>query len=132
MTAMRAVPARATHRQRGFTLVEVLAALAVVAVALAAGSQAADVLLRLAERQTQQWLAQQCADQALIAVRLEPTFPDPGERTLPCEQGGMSFAVVLDIGTTPNPSFRRVQARVALAAQPQQTLLRTTTIQGRH
>jgi general secretion pathway protein I len=135
MTAMRAKttnPPMAMHRQRGFTLVEVLVALAVVAVALAAGSQAADVLLRLAERQTQQWLAQQCADQALIAVRLEPTFPDPGERTLACEQGGTAFAVVLDIGTTPNPSFRRVQARVALAAQPQQTLLRTTTIVGRH
>lgn len=132
MPAQTPTPARATLHQRGFTLVEVLAALAVMAVALAAGSQAADVLLRLAERQMQQWLAQQCADQALIAVRLEPIFPEPGQRSQTCEQGGMAFVVMLDIGTTPNPSFRRVQARVALAEQPQQPLLRTTTIVGRH
>lgn len=116
----------------GFTLVEVLVALTVMAVALAAGSQASAALTRLAERQTQQWLAQRCVDNALVAVRLDPVYPAPGVRTASCEQGGMRFAVVWDVGTTPNPSFRRVQVRVALADRPDQTLLRTTTIVGRH
>lgn len=129
---MRACPPPPSRAPRGFTLVEVLAALAVVAVALAAGSQASAALTRMAERQTLQWLAQRCADNALAAARLAPVFPEPGVRTDTCVQGGRTFAVALDIGTTPNPSFRRLQVRVALAEQPADTLLRTTTILGRH
>lgn len=120
------------RRSAGFTLVEVLAALAVMAVALAAGSQASAALARLAERQTLQWLAQRCAENALVAVRLDPVYPAPGIRTEACAQGGQRFTVVLDTGTTPNPSFRRLQVRVALADRPDETLLRTTTIVGRH
>lgn len=122
----------ARRRSAGFTLVEVLAALAVMAVALAAGSQASAALTRLAQRQTLQWLAQRCADNALVAVRLDPVYPVPGIRTEACAQGGQRFTVVLDTGTTPNPSFRRLQVRVALADRPDETLLRTTTIVGRH
>ncbi|MDM7463678.1 MAG: type II secretion system protein GspI [Tepidimonas taiwanensis] len=122
----------ARRRSAGFTLVEVLAALAVMAVALAAGSQASAALTRLAERQTLQWLAQRCAENALVAVRLDPVYPAPGIRTEACAQGGQRFTVVLDTGTTPNPSFRRLQVRVALADRPDETLLRTTTIVGRH
>lgn len=122
----------ARRRLRGFTLVEVLAALAVVATALAAGSQASAALIRMAERQMQQWLAQRCADDALVAARLDPIFPAPGVRAEHCTQGGLAFVVELDIGTTPNPSIRRVQARVALAERPDEVLLRTTTIVGRH
>lgn len=117
---------------RGFTLVEVLAALAIVAVALSAGSQASAALTRIAERQTLQWLAQRCADNALVAARLSSVFPEVGIHTDTCVQGGKTFVVIVDVGATPNPSFRRLQARIALAEQPTETLLRTTTIIGRH
>lgn len=130
MTPMR--PPCPRPRRRGFTLVEVLVALAIVAVAVTAGVQATDALTRLSQRQSVQWLAQLCADQALVAARLDPVFPSPGERLHTCAQAGYDFAVTIDVGTTPNPSFRRVQVRVALAEQPQDVLLRATTVLGRH
>jgi general secretion pathway protein I len=117
---------------RGFTLLEVLVALTVLALALLAGSQAGDALVRLSERESTQWLAQLCAENALVAARLDPVFPAPGTRQQDCTQGGHSFTLEIDVGTTPNPSFRRLEVRVAEVQSPQAPLLRLTTVIGRH
>ena len=55
-------------RARGFTLVEVLVALGIVAIALLAGSQASNALVRNSARQTDITLAHVCAENALVAV----------------------------------------------------------------
>ena len=57
-------------KQRGFTLVEVLVALGIVAVTLTAGLQATAALTRQAQRQSDRLLAQTCAENELIKVRL--------------------------------------------------------------
>jgi general secretion pathway protein I len=123
------------HLDHGFTLIEVLVALSIVAIALAAGVQATGALTRLAERQTQQWLAQWCADNALVALRLAEQMPVLGRAEQPCEQAGRAFQVVLDTSATPNPSFRRVQASVQLApdseARSGPILLQMATVIGR-
>jgi len=121
-----------SRTRRGFTLIEVMVALVILAVALGAGSQAAAALIRMAERESLQWLAQLCLDNALNAARLDPLFPAPGVRTARCEQAGRVFQVELSVGSTPNPSFRRLQARVALADTPDVLLGQTTTVIGRH
>ena len=56
--------------QRGFTLIEVLVALGIVAIALMAGLQATAALTRNAQRQTDVLLAQTCAENELIKIRL--------------------------------------------------------------
>ena len=77
---------------RGFTLIEILVALAVVAVALAAGSQATGALTRAAARQSDQWLAQLCAENELIRLRLLRQLPGIGESTGECSQAGRTRA----------------------------------------
>jgi general secretion pathway protein I len=47
---------------RGFTLVEVMVALSIVAITLTAGLQAAAAITRQAQRQTDMLLAQLCAE----------------------------------------------------------------------
>ena len=60
---------RVACAQRGFTLVEVMVALAITAIALAAGLQASSALTRNAGRQSQVLQAQLCAHNALVQMR---------------------------------------------------------------
>jgi general secretion pathway protein I len=100
------------QRQQGFTLIEILVALAIVAVTLAAGLQATGALTRQAERQPQQWLAQLCADNELVRLRLQRQLPPVGQSSTSCEQAGQTLTLRLDVQPTPNPSFRRVEVMV--------------------
>lgn len=122
-----------TRNARGFTLVEIMVALTVVALTLSAGIQAAGALTRQAQRQSDQWLAQLCAENELARLRLSSEWPGIGEAEHSCEQGGRALRVRLGIQATPNPNFRRVEARVddpGDAARP--VLLNLTTVLGRY
>ncbi len=115
--------------KRGFTLIEVLVALAIVAVSVMAGIRAAGSMTRNADRQWQVLLAQVCADNALYRLRLGSTLPNVGESRVTCPQAELALDVVLTVQTTPNPSFRRVDAQVFLQTMP---LLRVSTVLGRY
>jgi general secretion pathway protein I len=118
---------------RGFTLIEILVALAVVAVALAAGSQATGALTRAAARQSDQWLAQLCAENELIRLRLTRQLPGVGDSTSECPQAGRTLQVTLSVVPTPNPNFRRVDALVESKVDGVDVrLLSLSTIMGRY
>ena len=106
-------PKRAAHPLWGFTLIEVLVALAIVAIALVAGLQATTALTNNALRQSDVLLAHLCAENELVKVRLSGQMPGVGSNTVVCEQGGRSFQVTLSVQPTPNPEFRRVDAQVS-------------------
>jgi general secretion pathway protein I len=115
-------------KDKGFTLIEVLVALAILSISLMAGLRAASSMTGNAQRQWQVLLAQVCADNALHQLRVSPQFANVGEQSLDCPQAQFKFKVVLTVATTPNPSFRRVDAQVFLNTSP---LLRVSTILGR-
>ena len=113
---------------RGFTLIEVLVALAIVAIALLAGLQATSALTRNALRQADVLLAQLCAENQLVQVRLSSQMPAVGDSTVRCEQAGRVFDVSVVVRPTPNPTFSRVDAQVFSGDYP---VLRLSTIVGR-
>ncbi len=80
--------AGARRAMRGFTLIEVLVALAIVAVTLGAGLQAAGALTRNAQRLAEISEAQWCADNQLGGLRLSRQFPSVGDFDFECEQLG--------------------------------------------
>ena len=113
---------------RGFTLIEVLVALGIVAIALVAGLQATSALINNAMRQSSVLLAHVCAENELVKVRLSKQMPGVGETRVSCEQGSQTFEVAVSVLPTPNPSFRRIDAQVFEGAWP---VLRLSTVVGR-
>lgn len=115
--------------QRGFTLIEVLVALGITALALMAGLQATGALSRNAERQTLSMLGQMCAENQLVALRLRRQLPDTGNSTTECTQAGRSLQVDVSVRPTPNPNFRRVDARVLSQGE---YVLQLSTVMGHY
>jgi len=98
---------------RGFTLIEVLVALTIVAVTLGAGIRAAGALTGNAQRLAEVSAAQWCADNQLTALKLTHQYPAVGDGDFTCQQLGRVYAGRLSVRPTPNPNFRRVDANVA-------------------
>ena len=113
---------------KGFTLIEVLVALAILSIALLVGLQAAGALTRDVQRQTDALLSQVCAENALVQVRLMQQMPDLGSRSEVCEVGGRVLDVTLTVAQTPNPNFRYVKAQARLDTVPLREL---ATVVGR-
>ncbi|MGM9513596.1 type II secretion system minor pseudopilin GspI [Roseateles sp. DB2] len=123
-------PAMACRDARGFTLIEALVALAIVAITLAAGIKAAAALSNHAGRLAQMTSAQWCAENQLAELRLSGQFPDIGESDFQCQQLGRNFTGHMQVRPTPNPNFRRVDTQ--MRDEQGQGLLSITTIMGRN
>ncbi|SFQ09009.1 general secretion pathway protein I [Variovorax sp. 770b2] len=113
----------------GFTLIEVLIALGIVALALAAGSQATMSLTRNAQRQSDLVLAELCAENELAKARLARQMPAVGDSGSICVQAGASFNVTTSTVPTLNPNFRRVDVQVH--DEGDSPILRISTVVGR-
>ena len=114
-------------RQAGFTLIEVLVSLGIVAIALVAGLQATAALHFNAQRQGDLLLAQLCSENEFVRLRLSRQAPDPGSHETSCEQAGRRFDMIVSAHPTQSPGFRRVDAQIARQGEP---VWRLTTVMG--
>jgi general secretion pathway protein I len=117
-------------RRSGFTLVEILVALAIVAIALTAGmralAQATETASALKARTLALWVAQN----RLAAAQIAMPWPALGNYDGDAVQAGAVFVWRARVGTTPNPSFRRIEITVAQPQAPDYVLARLVGFLG--
>lgn len=99
-------------RRRGFTLLEVLVALVIIGVALAAAMRGALSLTAAAEDTRYTMLATSVAENQLIELRLARGSLEVGQTAAPCRQADVEFECLQTVKPTPNPFFRRVELQV--------------------
>lgn len=111
-------------RAYGFTLIEVLVALAILAVALGAAARstgiAADNALLLKKKTLASWVA----SNRLSHHQTFDPWPAPGESSGSAEQAGLGFIWRETIQGTPNPGFRKIEITVSSVDQPGYRLAR--------
>lgn len=123
---------------QGFSLIEVLVAIGMVALALTAGLGASMGLTRQAEREPEVLLAQLCAQNTLAGLRLARELPALGDSSQVCSQAGREFEVRVNVQATASADFRQINAQVRQAAPSavdradQQVLLSLSTVMGRY
>jgi general secretion pathway protein I len=113
---------------RGFTLVEVLVALVIVGVALAAGLRATAAMTRNAEALRFKLYATWSAENRLTELRAAIGFPDIGRREYACPQGSVPLVCEERIESTANPNMRRAEVHVFADASRTWPLVTLATV----
>ena len=100
---------------RGFTLLEVLVAVAIIAVALLASLRAAGMGTGSAEELRLRLLGGWVAENLLAEHRARGDWLPVGVRSGAARQGGIDFVWREDVSATPHPAMRRIDIVVAPA-----------------
>jgi general secretion pathway protein I len=112
-------------RTTGFTLLEVLIALAIVAIGLTAALRASGVGTEGAREYRSHMLALWLAENIAAERVARQDWPGPGSTSREEEMAGQRFVVREEVKTTLNPLFRRLEIDVAATDEPARTLRRT-------
>ena len=110
----------------GFTLIEILVAIAILAVALAATTRAASLATDGAFETRHRLLATWAAENRVAELRARRIFPPITTTRFDTVQGGLALTIDEAVTETPNPTIRRVDLAIADSRDPNRILARLT------
>jgi general secretion pathway protein I len=99
-------------RGAGFTLVEVLVALTIIAISLGAGLRAVSALTDRTLENELRLAALWSADNRLQEQFLANPFPNPGSSESECPQGRWALRCVQEVSPTRNAAIRKIVVAV--------------------
>jgi len=110
------MPGKHPTWQRGFTLMEILIALAIIAIVLGALVQAAGSSASNASRLRDKTVAQWVASNRLAELQVSGTFPDTGSRTGESEMLGQVWHWKTRVQKVEDEDLRRVDVEIRKTA----------------
>lgn len=127
LLSRRSLRRSAGRRSAGFTMIEVLVALAIIAIALGASLRAVGSLASNSSRLHERMLAGWSADNALTTISLQHQWPEIGTSVVECPQGDLALVCAITVRSTPNPLFRQIEV-VVRRANNEEVLASITTV----
>jgi general secretion pathway protein I len=115
---------------RGFTLIEVLVALTIVAVALLTALRATASLAVASQELRLRTLAQWSAENRLAAIRVSGALPPVGRNTYDCPQAGEPLSCDEQVFAMPSPLFVRIEINVT-GGEDRRALTRLVAFPGK-
>ena len=113
MAALRCATSK-SNSFAGFTLFEVLIALAIVAVVAVQLSTVSSASTHTQEKLEQKTFAHWIAQNKLRSLRAQTTWPETGETTEEVEMARRVWMVSTKVSPAPLPAFRQIEVKVAL------------------
>ncbi len=113
-------------RQLGFTLLETLVALAILAVALAAALRAAGASTSHVDDLRTRLLADWVAQNRWAVHAARGDYPSVGSQDGEDTQAGVRLLWHEEVSSTPNPAFRRLEITVLAPDDPKHVLRKLT------
>lgn len=114
--------------QRGFTLIEVLVAFAIAAVAFVAMFSGLQHIVNSTSQMQERTFASWIAFDQITELRVAGEFPSEGKRTGEIELAGVEWLYELRVQNTESPELRQVIVEVAPSYDPELTLGRATGV----
>lgn len=112
-------------KQIGFTLIECLVALLIIAIVLASSTRAiglsVDDVHEVYIRQVANWAVENQANQYWI----DGVYPDLGQNKKDVTLAGIDFIIQSAISATPNPYFRKIEISVSEKKNPKRVVFKT-------
>ena len=121
------------QQPRGFTLLEVLVALAILALSAAAVLRQTQLGVQQQQRLELKTYAMWIADDEISGITAQSKWPPLGRSAHTVNARDMEWEVTTDVQTTPDPDLRKIVVSVTLQGQSaDQPLVAFTAYAGQH
>lgn len=116
----------------GFTLIECLVALFIIAIVLASATRSISMTITDVEDTTSREAANWVVNNQYAGYRIDGIYPDLGISKKTVQMAGRSFLVMSTVSATPNPYFRRIDIAVSTTDKPDHILFKTVNFMSQY
>jgi general secretion pathway protein I len=116
----------------GFTLIECLVALLIIAIVLASTTRAMGLSVEDVRENYVREAANWVADNQINQYTLDGTYPNLGTSHKEINMAGIDFIINSTVSSTPNTYFRRIEIAVSEKSQPNYIVFKTVNFMAQY